>query len=248
MASSASTPSPCFCSIYSCNEIHVHAMWANLYVLVLTVPVSFHFALTKTYLTSLIFLLSTGIIHITPQFPTMNFRQRMGWLMVVVFLLLSALILYYMFEISETYNGLVLEHVQSYANSLKTNPGGITWRQTFTSKLVALPFWLWLVIFLVPYLQVFCLLIACTKNDPMTASTAMAPICLVLRLCACTGKETTTSRQYGLDVPLHTWWPQRMAGICFKKKIIINVSIFCKSAVKIFWNEQCTIDKISRSR
>ncbi|XP_071793181.1 lysosomal enzyme trafficking factor-like [Asterias amurensis] len=135
----------------------------------------------------------------------MNFRQRMGWLMVILFLSLSGLVIYYMFEIGETYNGLVLEHVQSYANSLKTNPEGITWRQTITGKLVALPFWCWGVIFAIPYLQVFCLLIACTKNDPLTASIAMAPICLVLRVCSCKGKEvTTSSKQYGLDVPVHT--------------------------------------------
>ncbi|XP_022090651.1 transmembrane protein 251-like [Acanthaster planci] len=133
----------------------------------------------------------------------MNFRQRMGWLMVVVFLLLSALILYYMFEISETYNGLALEHVQSYASSLKNNPGGITWRQTITNRLVSLPFWLWMGILLVPYLQVFCLLIACTKNDPLTAGMALGPVCLVLRLCACRTSETH-SNQYGLDVPMHT--------------------------------------------
>ncbi|XP_038073534.1 transmembrane protein 251-like [Patiria miniata] len=133
----------------------------------------------------------------------MNFRQRMGWLMVVLFLSLSALILYYMFEISETYNGLMLEHVQSYASSLKNNPGGITWRQTITNHLVSLPFWLWVVILMVPYLQVFCLLIACTKNDPLTASIALAPVCLFLRLCTCRTSEMP-SNQYGLDVPVHT--------------------------------------------
>ncbi|XP_078592957.1 lysosomal enzyme trafficking factor-like [Branchiostoma floridae x Branchiostoma japonicum] len=105
----------------------------------------------------------------------MNFRQRIAWLLVFTFLLASTWMAYYVFEISDSYNVLALEHIQSTAQQ---DPSELTWRQTLTTKLVAVPFWMWLLLLLVPYLQVFCLLIACTKPDPDRMAYGIWPLYL----------------------------------------------------------------------
>ncbi|CDQ72125.1 unnamed protein product [Oncorhynchus mykiss] len=96
----------------------------------------------------------------------MNFRQRMGWIGVGLYLLASVAVVYYVFEIDQTYNRLTLEHVE---RSLKT-------------RLLLLPFWVWVTIFLVPYLQVFLFLYSCTRADPKTVGYCILPICLAV-LC-----------------------------------------------------------------
>nr|XP_054489997.1 lysosomal enzyme trafficking factor isoform X4 [Agelaius phoeniceus] len=54
----------------------------------------------------------------------MNFRQRMGWIGVGLYLLASAAAFYYVFEINETYNKLALEHIQQHP---KEPQEGTTW-------------------------------------------------------------------------------------------------------------------------
>ncbi len=132
----------------------------------------------------------------------MNFRQRMSWLLVLFFLALSALLSYYIFEFSDQYNDLALEHVQAYSDTVKNNPHLLTFYQKITRYLVTLPFWLWLVILMIPYLQVFCLLVACTKSDPMKASIVMVPMCLCLKLSSILSKSSGGSSR--TDILIHT--------------------------------------------
>lgn len=118
----------------------------------------------------------------------MNFRQRMGWIGVGLYLLASVAAFYYVFEINQTYNRLTLEHVERAAQE-KTGdaasspfPAPFTWTQSLKTRLLLLPFWVWATIFLVPYLQVFLFLYSCTRADPKTVGYCILPICLAV-LC-----------------------------------------------------------------
>ncbi|KAJ8009248.1 hypothetical protein DPEC_G00086920 [Dallia pectoralis] len=129
----------------------------------------------------------------------MNFRQRMGWVGVGLYLLASVAIVYYVFEIDQTYNRLTLEHVEQVAQEQQPPAGDNsppaassgppfssdylpTWTQSLKTRLLLLPFWLWVTIFLVPYLQVFLFLYSCTRADPKTMGYCFLPICLAV-LC-----------------------------------------------------------------
>ncbi|KAI2572532.1 hypothetical protein G5576_010618, partial [Homo sapiens] len=68
----------------------------------------------------------------------MNFRQRMGWIGVGLYLLASAAAFYYVFEISETYNRLALEHIQQHPEEPLE---GTTWTHSLKAQLLSLPFW-----------------------------------------------------------------------------------------------------------
>ncbi|XP_046877848.1 transmembrane protein 251 [Hypomesus transpacificus] len=122
----------------------------------------------------------------------MNFRQRMGWIGVGLYLLASVAAVYYVFEINQTYNRFTLEHVERVAQEKEQNQAGdtassplpslFTWAQSLKTRLLLLPFWVWATIFLIPYLQVFLFLYSCTRADPKTVGYCILPICLAV-LC-----------------------------------------------------------------
>lgn len=122
----------------------------------------------------------------------MNFRQRMGWIGVGLYLLASVAAVYYVFEINQTYNRFTLEHVERVAQEKEQNqagetassplPSSFTWAQSLKTRLLLLPFWVWATIFLIPYLQVFLFLYSCTRADPKTVGYCILPICLAV-LC-----------------------------------------------------------------
>ncbi|MEE6470330.1 hypothetical protein FKM82_008930 [Ascaphus truei] len=105
----------------------------------------------------------------------MNFRQRMGWIGVSLYLILSAAAFYYVFEINETYNTLVLEHVRP-----QERHKGTTWTHSLKACLLSLPFWLWATLFLIPYFQVFLFLYSCTRADPKSVGYCIIPICVAV--------------------------------------------------------------------
>ncbi|CAL8315532.1 unnamed protein product [Merluccius merluccius] len=114
----------------------------------------------------------------------MNFRQRMGWMGVGLYLLASALAVYYVFEM----NRFSLEHVErleqkrSVAAASSSSSSPPSWSQSLKTRLLLLPVWVWATIFLVPYLQVFLFLYSCTRADPKTIGYCILPICLAV-LC-----------------------------------------------------------------
>lgn len=77
----------------------------------------------------------------------MKFRQRMAWLLLVVFLSASFAFVYYLFEINDHFNHMALEHVQN-------QHGGNKKAGTFLEHATHLPLAVWLLIFMLPYLQV----------------------------------------------------------------------------------------------
>ncbi|XP_063079576.1 lysosomal enzyme trafficking factor [Engraulis encrasicolus] len=137
----------------------------------------------------------------------MNFRQRMGWIGVGLYLLASVAAVYYVFEINQTYNRFTLAMVEKAAASVAhhhtTQPLAppdmplqgssssssssvvsvpVPWLQSLKTRLLLLPFWVWAVLFLLPYLQVFLFLYSCTRADPKTIGYCILPICIAV-LC-----------------------------------------------------------------
>lgn len=131
----------------------------------------------------------------------MKFRQRMGWLFVVLFLALSCFLWYFIFELSDQYNALALDHVQTYSDTLRLNPNQLTWYMSITRRLVALPFWFWALIFGIPYLQIFCILIACTRSDPLSATIMVVPVFLCMKLASLGSKSERTEYLSDEDIP-----------------------------------------------
>ncbi|XP_035108379.3 lysosomal enzyme trafficking factor-like [Callithrix jacchus] len=104
----------------------------------------------------------------------MSFHRRMGWIGVGLRLLASAAAFYYDFEINDTYNRLALEHIQQHPEEPLE---GTTWTHSVKARLLSLPFWLWTIIFLVPYLQMFLFLYSYARADPITVGYCNIPEC-----------------------------------------------------------------------
>ncbi|CAI5684913.1 lysosomal enzyme trafficking factor [Oreochromis niloticus] len=100
----------------------------------------------------------------------MNFRQRMGWVGVAFYLLLSVMVAYYVFEV----HSFSLERVQRAGASPSAPPPAITVHMS------PLPLWMWALIFLLPYLQLFLFLFSCTRADPRAVGYCVLPVCIAL--------------------------------------------------------------------
>ncbi|XP_054618520.1 lysosomal enzyme trafficking factor [Dunckerocampus dactyliophorus] len=103
----------------------------------------------------------------------MNFRQRMGWLGVALYLLASLLAVYYIFDVQR----FRLEHVQSAEIRPSSLPS-----PSIHASLTALPVWIWVAAILLPYMQLFLFLFSCTRANPRAIGYCVLPICLSL-LC-----------------------------------------------------------------
>ena len=126
----------------------------------------------------------------------MNFRQRVAWLLVAVFLVGTCGMAYYIFEISDQFSVYALQHVETYhsgrsivsgegggreRSSRKDPTGGVGWALSVGHHLVDIPLALWLLLLVLPYLQVFCLLLACTKAEPRYSPAYLWPLFLYLK-------------------------------------------------------------------
>ncbi|XP_071391709.1 lysosomal enzyme trafficking factor isoform X2 [Centroberyx affinis] len=109
----------------------------------------------------------------------MTFRQRMGWLCVFLYLLLSLLLVFYVFEL----RSFSLELGRPSAGPEPPEPPEpASWSRSVRDRLPPLPAWLWASIFVLPYLQVFLFLYSCTRPDPRTVGYCILPVCLAV-LC-----------------------------------------------------------------
>lgn len=119
------------------------------------------------------------IDHFFSEWRMMNFRQRMGWVGVALYLLLSVMAVYYIFEV----HSISLEHVQRGGTGPSAPPLAISWSQSVSARLPPLPVWMWVLVFLMPYLQLFLFLFSCTRADPRAVGYCVLPVCLAL-LCS----------------------------------------------------------------
>lgn len=51
----------------------------------------------------------------------MKFRQRIAWLGIACYLVLTILVVYYIFELSDTFNVYALEHVHNFHETVSTS-------------------------------------------------------------------------------------------------------------------------------
>ncbi|CAB1343064.1 unnamed protein product [Coregonus sp. 'balchen'] len=108
----------------------------------------------------------------------MNFRQRMGWIGVGLYLLASVAVVYYVFEIDQTYNRLTLEHVERVAQEQQPLAGdnapttASSGPPSSSPPQPRCP----------PGPRVFLFLYSCTRADPKTVGYCILPICLAV-LC-----------------------------------------------------------------
>lgn len=124
----------------------------------------------------------------------MNFRQRFAWLSLAIFLLCTFAFVYYIFEISDAYNKFALDHVEHFHKPLRSRGDKVikaenkddeetTWK--FWTHLADIPLGVWIIIFIFPYLQVFSILLACTKPDPQYSLALLWPIYIYLKVRRC---------------------------------------------------------------
>lgn len=123
----------------------------------------------------------------------MKFRQRMAWLVVIVYLGGTFAFFYYMFEINEHYNQFAVDHVQKYHTS--SNDGKVE-SQNFISSLwghvTDIPLTIWLLIFLLPYLQLFMMILACTRAEPKHSLAYLWPGLIHLKYQQCFKRQKSS--------------------------------------------------------
>ena len=111
---------------------------------------------------------------------TMKFRQRLAWLFVLFFLCCTFACFYYIFEINDHYNRFALDHVQRFhsqndQNGRETNHAKVSLFQSMWSHVTDIPLPLWMLIFLLPYMQIFLMILACTRPEPKLTIAYMWP-------------------------------------------------------------------------
>ncbi|GAB1600544.1 transmembrane protein 251-A-like [Argonauta hians] len=113
-------------------------------------------------------------------YTTMKFRQRIAWIALVVYLSITCALTYYAFEINEKYTKYAINHSTKFHLEQKLrrkigigknmimemNSSETSVLHQMFSHLTDIPFVIWIVLFIIPYFQVFFLLLACTKPDP----------------------------------------------------------------------------------
>ena len=115
----------------------------------------------------------------------MNFRQRLAWTIVIIYVMITVFVLYYIIDYSDSYAAFAVEHIEQYHNNevgKKSVQNQYTkfydWQISLWSLLYHLsdiPLLLWIFILVLPYLQVFCMLLACTRLEPRHSIAFMWP-------------------------------------------------------------------------
>ncbi|OWF37084.1 transmembrane protein 251-like [Mizuhopecten yessoensis] len=150
----------------------------------------------------------------------MKFRQRIAWLMVLFFLGGSFSVLYYLFEFSEHYNQFALEHVNAYHNPNEADPvknqkgekakpvdnerGEVTGTSSAWHHFIDVPVAVWFVVFLLPYLQIFFMILACTKAEPKMSMAFQWPCLIYLKYQQCVKGPSDKPYSMGLNSTVQT--------------------------------------------
>ena len=150
----------------------------------------------------------------------MKFRQRIAWLMVVMYLGGSFAFVYYIFEINEHYNNFAVDHVQKFHHTEDKDgqSGTVTEKHSLLHSMwchvIDLPLSFWLLLFLFPYFQIFLMLLAFTRAEPKLHIAFRWPGLVYLKYQKCFGKNTRTiiptnnAQTKGVSnghAVLHTW-------------------------------------------
>lgn len=119
----------------------------------------------------------------------MNFRQRVAWLLLFVYLIGTFVLVYYVFEISERYGAYSYEHVVQYHNKDNISSGkSIAWEH-----LADVPFIVWVVLASIIHFHCFFFLYMCTKSQPYAQLRAcVLPVVGFFCIC-CARRSSQTS-------------------------------------------------------
>ncbi|XP_052822089.1 lysosomal enzyme trafficking factor [Octopus bimaculoides] len=126
---------------------------------------------------------------------TMKFRQRIAWVTIVVYLSITCALTYYVFEINEKYTKYAFDHSSKFHldpklgrkvgiaknTIMETNSSETSVLHRMFSHLSDIPLLIWIILFMIPYFQVFFLLLACTKPDPRLSLALLWPNILYLK-------------------------------------------------------------------
>lgn len=100
----------------------------------------------------------------------MKFRQRVAWLMIVIYLGGTFAFVYYIFEINEHYNEFAIDHIQRFHTDKNDKGETVTENRSFLlslwSHFIDLPLSVWMLILLFPYFQIFLMILAFTRAEP----------------------------------------------------------------------------------
>ena len=89
-------------------------------------------------------------------------RQKISWLLLVIYLGATFCFIHYLFDISDQYSQLALDHAKHFRKKDRQLLGLY---DMIAEHLFNVPFSWWLVILLVPYISIFLLLITCTRAN-----------------------------------------------------------------------------------
>jgi hypothetical protein len=147
----------------------------------------------------------------------MHFRQRVAWLLLAAYLLLSAGTLYYIFEISARFSLFALDHAEKEhsiiavdGSLLRQATDATTTSTTSTNLLSAIASFLQsllshvsdippsvlAILLLTGYIQVFCMLWMCTRPEANCFTSCLWPVCLYTALTSARS-SSRTHQQHG---------------------------------------------------
>lgn len=103
----------------------------------------------------------------------MRFRQRLAWLVIVFFLAATCALVYYIFEINEHFNKFAIDHVEKFHTNSETEDTHGLWHH-----IIDIPAFVFFIIFIMAYLQIFFMILACTRTEPKHSFAYIWPIFL----------------------------------------------------------------------
>ena len=133
----------------------------------------------------------------------MNFRQRIAWLLTASYLALTCVVVYYIFDINDGYNAYAVEHVEKDHDGKSS--GSVLW-STF-SHLMDIPLPVWMVILVLPYLQIFCMLLACTKPEPQFSMAYLWPFYIFYKCKKLYDNLTQPGVSKAVNAPIPNGYP-----------------------------------------
>ena len=94
-----------------------------------------------------------------------SYRQRVSWILLVCYLGLTFYFIHYLFDISDNYSQLALDHAKQFK---RKDRNLLTIYDMIMEHMFNVPFSWWIIILLVPYISIFALLVTCTRSDCST--------------------------------------------------------------------------------
>ncbi|XP_063722293.1 lysosomal enzyme trafficking factor-like [Symsagittifera roscoffensis] len=91
-----------------------------------------------------------------------NTRQTVSWVLLLMYLGGTFYLMHYLFDISDQYSQLALDHAKHYKKKDRQLLGIY---DMIAEHMFNVPFSWWIVILLVPYISIFALLITCTRTN-----------------------------------------------------------------------------------